>query len=975
MLSLSDIADDLRYVLSSGQATLGHVINKSSNDNEFNHLLERIMESTGEMNQDDTEEPFGTVYYPIRSQTNATSVVGILGATFRWSKLISDAAVSRTSHCVLDIDKDSKSFSFAVKENKAVYFANADARDKQKYISAKTWDFFTNATASYTMSKSQKTQSRFSFRVYPATATRNKSSAGIYAALVAVMFILLTMLFLLYDCIVQRRQKQVHEAVLRSTKIVSSLFPNQVADRLFQNHADHDACSKDVEQDDMEESQVKAAFLSHQNHNAPGLIKEPPKHKLKQVLKDSGNMYDDLVMNQSDKPIADFFPACTVLFADIAGFTAFASERPPEQVFQLLQAVYQAFDKAARKRHVFKVETIGDCYVAVTGLPDRQPNHAEIMAGFALHCRSKMKEVTRKLERILGPDTSSLVMRFGLHSGPVIAGVLRGERARFQLFGDTVNTAARMESTGQRDRVQVSEATANLLIEAGKGSWVTPREDLVSAKGKGQMQTFWLESREAYSQRTKLMSQISCDSFDGMPEEKCPEAPWQTSATGREAMKTAKHEIWARSEIDMPPPTTLRRSASDATCRLIDWNTQILLNLLKPVVAHRVATKGFAFQPDDSVLSSLISDEGNTLDEVREIIELPRLDTSQPIQHVDPDSIELDGDVEGQLRDFVTGIASMYRDNPFHNYAHACHVQMSMIKLLQRVVSPDSVDYRGAKDSVASDVHNYTFGITSDPLTSFAVVWAALIHDVDHCGVSNGQLVKENAPVATFYKGKSVAEQNSIDLAWELLMQPNFRELRSCIFADQSELNRFRQITVNIVISTDIFDPQLKALRDQRWQKAFSEASLSEPVHVQVNRKATIVLEHLIQASDVSHTMQHWEIYRKWNERLFFEMHLAFKTGRVDGVCPSVGWYKGEIGFFDFYIIPLAKKLKDCGVFGVSSDECLTNALENRRIWVERGEDIVKEMLEMNYLEKMDEGKKTRRSRRKQNKLSISFED
>jgi class 3 adenylate cyclase len=108
----------------------------------------------------------------------------------------------------------------------------------------------------------------------------------------------------------------------------------------------------------------------------------------------------------------------------LVGFTAWASERDPVQVFQLLQAVYHAFDKAARKRHVFKVETIGDSYLAVTGLPEPQPDHAVIMCGFALHCRSKMREVTRKLERTLGPDTGDLSMRFGLHSGPVIAGVL-----------------------------------------------------------------------------------------------------------------------------------------------------------------------------------------------------------------------------------------------------------------------------------------------------------------------------------------------------------------------------------------------------------------------------------------------------------------------------------------------------------------------------------------------------------------------
>ena len=109
-------------------------------------------------------------------------------------------------------------------------------------------------------------------------------------------------------------------------------------------------------------------------------------------------------------------------------------------MFLLLQAVYQAFDTLAKRRRVFKVETIGDSYVAVTGLPEPQANHASIMARFAWECLIKMGEVTKELEVTLGPDTGDLGMRFGLHSGPVTAGVLKGDRARFQLFGDTVNT-------------------------------------------------------------------------------------------------------------------------------------------------------------------------------------------------------------------------------------------------------------------------------------------------------------------------------------------------------------------------------------------------------------------------------------------------------------------------------------------------------------------------------------------------------
>ena len=99
-----------------------------------------------------------------------------------------------------------------------------------------------------------------------------------------------------------------------------------------------------------------------------------------------------------------------------------------------------------------------------------------------------------------------------------------------------------------------------------------------------------------------------------------------------------------------------------------------------------------------------------------------------------------------------------------------------------------------------------------------------------------------------------------------------------------------------------------------------------------------------MQASDVCHTMQHWHIYRKWNALLFREMMEAYKADRVD-VDPVLFWYKGELTFFDHYVIPLAKKLKECNVFGVSSDECLNYALRNRAEWEARGEEMVTEMM------------------------------
>jgi hypothetical protein len=139
-------------------------------------------------------------------------------------------------------------------------------------------------------------------------------------------------------------------------------------------------------------------------------------------------------------------------------------------------------------------------------------------------------------------------------------------------------------------------------------------------------------------------------------------------------------------------------------------------------------------------------------------------------------------------------------------------------------------------------------------------------------------------------------------------------------------------------------DKDLKSLRDARWSKAFTELPKAEDPGQTMNRKATIVIEHLIQASDVAHTMQHWEVYLKWNACLFREMYQAYSQGRAQKN-PAESWFQGEIDFFDFYIIPLAKKLHECGSFGVSSQEYLKYAMENRHRWEDQGEEIVAELV------------------------------
>jgi len=180
-------------------------------------------------------------------------------------------------------------------------------------------------------------------------------------------------------------------------------------------------------------------------------------------------------------------------------------------------------------------------------------------------------------------------------------------------------------------------------------------------------------------------------------------------------------------------------------------------------------------------------------------------------------------------------------------------------------------------------------------------------------------------------------------------MMDDFKNFRKVICCNEKALLRFHDLVLNLLMATDISDKALKKARDTRWKKAFpaedQPVDETEDKILATNRKATIVLEYIIQASDISHTMQHWMVYRKWNKNLFFESTKAYIEGRSEKD-PVEYWYKGELGFFDFYIIPLAKKLHTCGVFGVSSDELSNYALANRMEWEVKGEQIVADMAE-----------------------------
>ena len=472
-----------------------------------------------------------------------------------------------------------------------------------------------------------------------------------------------------------------------------------------------------------------------------------------------------------------------------------------------------------------------------------------------------------------------------------------------------------LHSNGTPNRIQISQKTAELLIAAGKGAWLTKREELVDVKGKGLMQTYWVEPKGHPQSRASEVSEENDITTGADSPDPIVESSMYPSAQ-------------AALEDDFP---------SSVDGRLVDWSVSVLEGLFRKLSAHRQALRDSNSANADMTGGSALSlSTGATTfprEEVVESIDLPSFQKKSV--EVDPSDMELPPVVVQQLRAYISTIALMYRPNAFHNFAHACHVTMSTKKLLQRITTHSHTLSQ-------QEIYFHSFGLGSDPLTEVAMIFSALIHDVEHPGVSNSQLAQEDHAMAVRYHNKSAAEQNSVDAAWSVLFDPVYGELRSFLFTSQQELERFRQLVVNAVMATDVFDPELKAMRDRRWELAFSESAQSNDPDA-LHRKATIVLEHLIQASDVSHTMQHWTIYQKWNRNLFQERYGAYKEGRVASD-PSERWYQGELWFFDNYIIPLAKKLNDCHVFGVCCQEMLDCAYENRLEWENKGQEIAREM-------------------------------
>ncbi|MGB8852849.1 MAG: adenylate/guanylate cyclase domain-containing protein [Pirellulales bacterium] len=226
------------------------------------------------------------------------------------------------------------------------------------------------------------------------------------------------------------------------------------------------------------------AYLRLLERNAAFAALEREREKSERLLR---NILPETIasrLKDGQATIAESFPAVTVLFADLCGFTDFSQRVDARHLVGLLDEIFSAFDRLALGLGVEKIKTIGDAYMAVAGLPEPRVDHADAIAEMAIGMLDAFRDVMQAREL-------SLQVRIGAHSGPVVAGVIGRHKFSYDLWGDTVNIASRMESHGEPARIHVSAATRDLLGDryrfADRGA--------VAIKGKGSMPTFFLLGR------------------------------------------------------------------------------------------------------------------------------------------------------------------------------------------------------------------------------------------------------------------------------------------------------------------------------------------------------------------------------------------------------------------------------------------------------------------------------------------------
>ena len=403
------------------------------------------------------------------------TIIGLSNTVFNWDTVLAQALPSSISgiDVVLSSQLSTRTFTMRVMGGTVLGIGNGDLHDTAASLAPYQRAVTATVGVTWTMTL-YPTQDLVNS--YHTTGPRDRCVAVIVVVIVCLL------LFYVHDWLAQSRSQVLLRFARATSRLVDDAFPKQLRARVVRQALD----------DLAHEGSVRGGVAGPGRDGAPlsqgatrALVAIQRWVGLEAAQERAVARLSNKFAAAADMAVADTFPAVTVAFCDIVGFTSWSASVPPEIVFRFLGALFGAFDSLADVRGLYKMETVGDTWMGVAGLPEPTAQHAHRSADFALALPTLLAKVCSDM------GVQQLGLRIGLHSGPVTAGVLLGARARFQLFGDTVNTASRMESTGAAGRVQVSSATAALL----RDSFDLELRGKVHAKGLGEVTTYWLNAR------------------------------------------------------------------------------------------------------------------------------------------------------------------------------------------------------------------------------------------------------------------------------------------------------------------------------------------------------------------------------------------------------------------------------------------------------------------------------------------------
>lgn len=283
--------------------------------------------------------------------------------------------------------------------------------------------------------------------------------------------------------------------------------------------------------------------------------------------------------------------------------------------------------------------------------------------------------------------------------------------------------------------------------------------------------------------------------------------------------------------------------------------------------------------------------------------------------------------LDHELARFVDRISSLYVDHPFHSWGHACQVVLSATYLIK--------EYDKTKDEAGCPIEN-------NPCIRFITVFAAMIHDVKHLGVPNAQLKTEDHPLTQVYCQGSYQERQSIQVALSIFVE-EFPELSSTVF---NVCPLFSHLITSAVLATDVASSDVQG----NVQKRFERVMIVEDDDATELDKTLVVVEQLLLLADVGHCSQSYENFLTWNRAFFHECVKDYHEGR--GMDPRPGWFEGQIGFLEGYIIPLAERCDHI----IPQCELTKGTRRILRMWKKDGKEwtdnIVEQSLKAEEMEK-----------------------